>query len=110
MRSILCTFRSELKETTACQEATVTELDPRMMQTIEDHREIPKEEATVMPVREPRKRRRVYNLTAERCQKRMERTRGKLVPGGSRPPPAGSCPAVQTWHGEKGTTSGMFGF
>jgi hypothetical protein len=47
-----------------------------MMRSIEEHQEIPKEDATVMLVREPRKRRRVCNLAAERCQKIRERTRG----------------------------------
>jgi hypothetical protein len=56
MRSIICTFRpefketilremraaiqsvrSELDETTTCREATETEPDPRMMQSVEEH-------------------------------------------------------------------------
>jgi hypothetical protein len=95
MRSILCTFRSELKETihrqmreallcvqsefdetTTSREATETEPDPGMMQSKEEHQKIPKGEAAVMPVGGPRKRRRVQNLVAERRQKRKERTRG----------------------------------
>jgi hypothetical protein len=64
------------KETTACQEATETEPDPQMMQSIEEHQEISKEEITVMSVGELRKRRRVCNLAAERRQKRNERTWG----------------------------------
>jgi hypothetical protein len=91
MRSIFCTFRSELKETTASQEATETEPDPRMMQSIEEHREIRKGEATVMPVEEPRKRRRVCNMGAESCQKRKERTRGKT---GSRRKSTAACRKV----------------
>jgi hypothetical protein len=88
MRSIICVFRSELKatiqhairaviqsvrselgETTACHEATEadteTEPDLGMIQSIEEHQETPKGEAVVMPVGEPRKRRRVRNLAAE---------------------------------------------
>jgi hypothetical protein len=61
------------------------------MQSIEEHQEIPKEEATVMPVREPRKRHRVCNLAAERCQKRKERTWGK---SGSRRKSATICRKV----------------
>jgi hypothetical protein len=53
-----------------------TEPDPGMMQSTEEHQEIPKGEATVMPVGEPRKRRRVWSLAAEHCQKQKERTRG----------------------------------
>jgi hypothetical protein len=46
------------------------------MQSIEENQEIPKGEAAVMPVGEPRKRCRVWNLAADRRQKRKERTRG----------------------------------
>jgi hypothetical protein len=88
MRSTLCTFRSELKETiqrqmraaiqsvrseldetTTCQKATETEPDPGMMQSKEGHQENLKEETAVMPVGEPRKQRRVCNLAAERRQR-----------------------------------------
>jgi hypothetical protein len=58
------------KETTACNEATETEPDPGMMQSTEEHQEIPKEEVAVMPVGEPRKRYRVCNLAAECHHKR----------------------------------------
>jgi hypothetical protein len=50
---------------------------PEEMETVTEHEEIPEEDATVMPVGEPRKRRRVCNLAAERSQKMKERTRGK---------------------------------
>jgi hypothetical protein len=128
VRSILCTFRSELKETiqrvmraaiqsvrseldgtTPCQEATETKPDPGLMQTIEGHQERPEEEAAVMPVREPRKRCMVCNLSAERCQKRKERIRGKSGSMREPVPPAGGCPAVQKWHGVKETSSRKFG-
>jgi hypothetical protein len=45
-----------------------------MMQSIEEHQEIPKGEAAVMPAGGPRKRCRVENLAAECCQNRKERT------------------------------------
>jgi hypothetical protein len=95
MRSVICTFRSELKETiqhdikaaiqpirleldetTAYNEATEAEPDPRMMQSTEEHQEIPKGQAAVMSVGGLSKRRRVCNLAAECCQKKKERTRG----------------------------------
>jgi hypothetical protein len=41
-----------------------------------EHQENPKEEATVMPVGEPRTQHRVCNLATERCQRREERTGG----------------------------------
>jgi hypothetical protein len=50
-----------------------TEPNPGMMQSTE-HQEIPKGEAAVMPVEEPRKRCRVRNLAAKCRQKRKERT------------------------------------
>jgi hypothetical protein len=53
-----------------------TKSDPGMMQSTEEHQEIPKGEAAVMPVRELRKRRRVRSLAAERRQKQKESTRG----------------------------------
>jgi hypothetical protein len=64
------------KETTACNGATETEPDSRMMQSIGEHQEIAKVDAAVMLVGEPRKRRRICNLAAERRQKRKERSRG----------------------------------
>jgi hypothetical protein len=95
MRSALHEWFMDLKDgrnvTTTCNEATETEPDPRMMQYIEEHQEIPKEEASVIPVGEPRKRRRVCNLAMESHQKRK-----------------GRCPAMQKWNGEKGASSGMF--
>jgi hypothetical protein len=59
-----------------------------MMQSIEKHQEIPKEDSTVMPVEGLRKRRRVWNLAAEHCQKWKERTRGN---SGSRRKLAAAC-------------------
>jgi hypothetical protein len=58
-------IRSELDEMTTCQEAAATEPDSRMMQSIEEHQDFPKEKAAVMSVGEPRKRRRVCNLATE---------------------------------------------
>jgi hypothetical protein len=52
------------------------EPSPGMMQSVGEHQEVTKEEAAVMPVGEPRKRRRNRNLAAERRQKPKERTRG----------------------------------
>jgi hypothetical protein len=62
-----------------------------MMQSKGEHQEITKGEAAVMPVGEPRKRRRVCNLAAERRQKRKERTRGYR---GSRRKSAAACKRV----------------
>jgi hypothetical protein len=102
MKAVIQPIRSELDETTACNEATETGPDPGMMQAIEEHQEIAKEDAAVMPVGGPRKRGTVCNLAAERRQKK-ERT-GEIVDvGGGRLPLAGRCPAVQKWHGKKET-------
>jgi hypothetical protein len=92
MRSTLDVWLMDLKdgrkETTACNGATETEPNPGIMQSIQEHQEIPKEEAAVMPVGEPRKRCRVCNLAADRCQKRKERIRGNR---GSRRKSAAAC-------------------
>jgi hypothetical protein len=77
-----------------------TEPDPGMMQSTEEHQEIPKGEAAVMPVGEPRKRCRVRSMAAERCQKREERTWGN---NGSRRKSAATCRKVSrcarvAWH------------
>jgi hypothetical protein len=79
MRSTLDEWLMGLKDgrnvTTACNEATETETDPGMMQSIEEYEEIPKGEAALMPVGEPRKLRRVCNLAAKRSRMGYERTR-----------------------------------
>jgi hypothetical protein len=91
IRAVIQPIRSELDETTGCNEATETEPDPGMMQSIAEHQENPKGEAAVMPVEEPRNRRRVQNLAAECRQKRKERTRGNH---GSRRKLAAACRKV----------------
>jgi hypothetical protein len=79
------------KETTTCKETTETKLNPGLMQSIEEHQDIPKGEVAVMPVRESGKRHRVCNLDAERHQKRKERTQGNR---GSRRKLAATCRKV----------------
>jgi hypothetical protein len=97
------------KETTACQEATETETNSGMMQSIEENQEIPKGESAVTPVGVPRKQRRVWNL-AWSTARDGRKIPGEIVdPGGSWLSPAGRCPTVQKWHGEKETSSGEFG-
>jgi hypothetical protein len=61
------------------------------MQSIEGHLDIPKGEAAVMPVGEPRKRPRVCKLAAEHRQKRKERTQGYR---GARRKSAAACRKV----------------
>jgi hypothetical protein len=56
-------------ETAASQEAAETKPNPGKMQSVQEHQEILKEDAVVMPVGEPRKRRRDWNLAAGRRQK-----------------------------------------
>jgi protoporphyrinogen oxidase len=52
------------------------EQDPRMMQSVEEHQDIPTQDAVVMSVGERRKRHRVWKPAVERCQKRKDRTWG----------------------------------
>jgi hypothetical protein len=76
MKAIIQLIRLELDETTVCNEATETEPHPGMVQSIEEHQEMPKGDAAVMPVGGSRKRRRFCNLAAERRHKMRERARG----------------------------------
>jgi hypothetical protein len=57
-------------------ETCKTVQDPGMMQSVEEHQEIPTEDAAVMPVRGLKKRSRVQKLAAERRQKPKEGARG----------------------------------
>jgi hypothetical protein len=76
MEEMLGANQDGLKETTTCNGVTETEPDPGMMHAIEEHQGIPKEDTTLMPVVESRKRHRVQNSATEHHQKRKERTRG----------------------------------
>jgi hypothetical protein len=113
MRSTVCVTRSELKETiqyemkaiiqpirseldeTSCNIATETDPNPEMTQCKEDHQEIHKEDAAVMPGGGARKRRRVWILVTEFLQKMRERTRGNI---GSRKVPCRANVAWRTRH------------
>jgi hypothetical protein len=57
-------------------DATDLKANPEERQSVGEHQEVLKEEAAIMPVGEPRKRRRNRNLAVERRQKPKERTRG----------------------------------
>jgi hypothetical protein len=75
-----------------------------MMQSVEKHQEVPREEAAVTPVKGLKKRRRVRNLAAERRQRKQELTRGNCGSACRK-----RCPAMQEWHGGKGNSFGKFG-
>jgi hypothetical protein len=91
MRAAIQHVWSELAETSACNEVTETKPDPGKMQSTEEHQEIPKGEAVVMLVGEPRKRHRIWNLATVCCQKMKQRTRGN---SGSRRKSAAACRKV----------------
>jgi hypothetical protein len=62
-------LKDDRNETSAYNEATEKiETDPVMMQSAEEHQDIPNEDATAIPVEEPRKWRRVQNLAAEQSR------------------------------------------
>jgi hypothetical protein len=70
------------REMTVCHEATEVDIgkiepDSGMMQSVAVHQGVPREDATVMPVGEPRKRRRDRKLDARRRRKQQERTQKK---------------------------------
>jgi hypothetical protein len=84
--------KDDRNETTACNKATEKiEPDPGMMQSTEEHQDIPSEDV-VRPVKGLKKWGRSRKSTAGRH-------------GGSWLPPAGRCPAMQQWHGEKENSS-----
>jgi hypothetical protein len=69
------------QETTACHEATNADLekiepDPGMMQSVGEHQEVPKEHATMKPVKGRMKQRRGRKLTAGRRGEPKELTQG----------------------------------
>jgi hypothetical protein len=87
--------RDDRKEwTTACNEATDTEPDLRMMQSIEEHQDNPKGEAAVMLIGEQRKRPRVCNLVTERPPEEEGKDPRRSGSRRNRPLSAGRCPAV----------------
>jgi hypothetical protein len=102
IRAVIQPIRSELDETSACNVATEIEPDPGMMQPVEEHQEIPKEEAVVMPVGGLRTRRRDRNLAAGHRQKPKVmyqascESRRRLT-------------AVTRWHGTRETSSEKLG-
>jgi hypothetical protein len=57
-------------------EAMKIEPDPEMMQSMEEHQAVPREEAAVTPVKGLKKQRRVQKLAVDRHQELKERNRG----------------------------------
>jgi hypothetical protein len=77
MEAFLTKIDAIRQKTTTYNEVTEkTEPDPDMMQSAEEHQDIPNEVAAFMPVRGLRKWRRVWKLAAERRQKPKEGTQG----------------------------------
>jgi hypothetical protein len=72
--------KTDIEQILAKMEEMFAKMDmkanPGMMQCVGEHQEVSREEAVVMSVGEPKKRRRNRNLAAERRQKPKERTRG----------------------------------
>jgi hypothetical protein len=101
---------TEIK-TMACQEMEARQEEkptsPDRKPEVAQEDEVPTEDATVMLVGELKKKRhRDRKLAAEcRRQKPKTSTREKMNPRKNWLPPAGRCPAVQQWHGAKGTSS-----
>jgi hypothetical protein len=93
MRAMVYACHKEMMACLGKTEADTEKPDPDsgMMQSTEEHQEFAKKDAAVMPVGEPRKRRRVRNLAAERRQKQKERIR---ITCESRRKSAASCRKV----------------
>jgi hypothetical protein len=98
-------------EAMACQdmeahqeERKPTSPDRKLEAAQED--EVPAEDTTVMPVREPKKKRCRDRTLATECRCQKPNRHGRMVyPRKNWLPPAGKCPAVQQWHGARGTSS-----
>jgi HD-GYP domain-containing protein (c-di-GMP phosphodiesterase class II) len=67
--------RAELNQKTEANTEKF-EQDPGMMQSVEEHQDVPTEDVALMPVGEPRKRRRVRKLAAGRRGEPKQGTRG----------------------------------
>jgi hypothetical protein len=93
MMSILDAHHKSLMASLGLTEANTEKIeqDPRMMQSVEEHQDIPTEDIAVMPVGEPRKQRRVWKSTAGRRGEPKELTRGNH---GSRRRLAAACRKV----------------
>jgi hypothetical protein len=82
MEAWLTDRKDTRKETMACQEKMETRLEivePTSvdMESEAAQRQVPREDTAIMPVGEPRKRRRDRNLAAECRQKKQERAQSK---------------------------------
>jgi hypothetical protein len=78
-------FDAHRKRTMAClgqTEANTEKIDPGMMQSVEEHKDVPSEDVAVMPVKGLKKQRRGRKSTAERRRKPKKGTRG--YPGSRR--------------------------
>jgi hypothetical protein len=112
MRSTLDEWLMDLKdgrkETTACNITTETKFDPGLIKSIKEHQDIPQGEAAAMPVGEPNKRRRVYDLVRNAARRGRKDPRNR----GSRRKSAAACrkmfrSAKVAWR--KRNSSGRFG-
>jgi hypothetical protein len=82
--ALVANIKNVRKETTACHsemEATKTDPDPGMMQSAEEHQDIPKKDAAVIPVKGRKKRRRARKPAAGRREEPNELTRGDCGSG-----------------------------
>jgi hypothetical protein len=76
-------LEAQQKRMMAClgqTEANTEKIDPEMMQSTEEHQDVPNEDVAVMPVGEPRKRCRVRKSTAGRCREPMKQPRKLWIP------------------------------
>jgi hypothetical protein len=105
-------LRACRKEMLACQETTEARVESEERTSVNteseaEHREDSKEHAAVETGKAQSKRHRDRYLAADRRQRNWpEET---VDPGGSWLLPRGRCPAVQKWHGARGTSSRITG-
>jgi hypothetical protein len=90
----------DLMKATLNTHTEAKKIDPRMMQSIQEHQDVPSEDVAVMPVAKPRKWRRVRKLTAGRRGEPKELNRGnhgswKMLAAACRKV---SCHATVAWR------------
>jgi peptidoglycan hydrolase CwlO-like protein len=96
-------MRNEMKTNQAELKSAIAQIEWKKPASVEmkpevAHEEVPLEDAAVMPVEEPRKRRRDQNLDPRRRRKQQERTQKRMDAERIRSQPTEGRPIVRNWH------------
>jgi hypothetical protein len=99
-----CQSKTAASRETTEADTEKTEPDRGMMQSIVEHQVAPKEDAIVKLVKGWKKRIEAGSQLQGNAESQRNLPEEIVDLVGSWLPPAGRCPAVQQWHGEKGTS------